>query len=132
MSEGYLTHYFPPIPALSVYLARVGETPSIGPFVAILDTGSDATLIPVKYIEQLDVPADYPTQLRGPWGNARRIQVYTIDFVISGMSLPGVEIVGDDMGSEIILGRNILNRLVLLLDGPKQQSDVYSQRPRLR
>jgi len=75
---------------------------------------------------------DYPAQLRGPWGNARRIQVYTIDIVISNMRLPGIEIVGAEMGNEVILGLSLLNRLVLLLDGPGQQSDVYDQRPRVR
>lgn len=34
------------------------------------------------------------------------------------MTLPGVYVVGDDLGEEIVLGRDVLNRLRLLLDGP--------------
>ncbi len=132
MSEAYLTSYFPPIPVFSVHLAPVGEAPQIGPLTAIVDTGADATIVPLKYLDEMDIPADYPAQLRGPWGNARLVQVYTIDLIISDMRLPGLEIVGDEMGNEVILGRNILNRLILLLDGPGQQSDIYSQRPRIR
>ena len=132
MSEAYLTSYFPPIPALTIHLAPVGEALQIGPLTAIVDTSADATLVPLKYLDEIEVPADYPAQLRGPWGGARRVQVYTIDIVISDMRLPGIEIVGDEMGHEVILGRSILNRLVLLLDGPGQQSDIYGQRPRVR
>ena len=97
-----------------------------------MDTGADATLVQLRYLDKIEVPADYPAQLRGPWGNARRVQVYTIDIVISNMRLPGIEIVGDEMGNEVILGRSVLNRLFLLLDGPGQQSDVYDHRPRVR
>lgn len=132
MSEAYLTSYIPPIPALSIHLAPVGAAPQIGPLTAIVDTGADATLIPLRYLDEIEVPADYPAQLRGPWGNARRVQVYTVDIVISDMRLPGIEVVGDEMSNEVILGRSVLNRLVLLLDGPGQQSDVYGQRPRVR
>ena len=59
----------------------------------------------------MDIPADYPARLRGPWGNARQVQVYTVDIVITAMRLPGIEVVGDEMGTEIILGRTVLNRL---------------------
>jgi hypothetical protein len=34
--------------------------------------------------------------------------------------LPAIEVVGDEQGNEIIIGRNILNRLVMTLDGPKR------------
>jgi predicted aspartyl protease len=132
MSEAFLASYFPPIPVLSIYLTPVGEASQIGPLTAIVDTGADATLVPLRYLDDLDVPADYPTRLRGPWGSARRVQVYTTDIVIATLHLPGIEVVGDEMGNEIILGRNVLNHLVLLLDGPGQQSDVFDQRPRIR
>jgi predicted aspartyl protease len=132
MSEAYLTSYVPPIPALTIHLAPVGAAPQIGPLTALVDTGADATLVPVKYLDEMEIPADYPAQLRDPWGSARRVQIYTVDIVIANMRLPGLEVVGDELGDEIILGRSVLNRLVLLLDGPGQQSDVFGQRPRIR
>jgi hypothetical protein len=132
MSETYLTSYFPPIPALSIQLAPVEEAPQIGPLLAIVDTGADATIVPVKYLNDMAIPADYPAQLRGPWGASRRVQVYIVDLMLTDIRLPGIEIVGDEIANEVIIGRNVLNRLVLLLDGPSQQTDVYNQRPRIR
>jgi len=35
-------------------------------------------------------------------------------------------VVGDEQGNEIVLGRNVLNKLRLLLNGPVGQSDVRS------
>jgi hypothetical protein len=33
-------------------------------------------------------------------------------------------VVGDDTGDEIVLGRNVLNSLLLTLDGPTQVTEV--------
>jgi hypothetical protein len=35
-----------------------------------------------------------------------------------------IQVVGDEVGDEIILGRNVLNRLRLLLDGPAAMLEV--------
>ncbi|MBI5650440.1 MAG: hypothetical protein HZC40_08355 [Chloroflexi bacterium] len=50
--------------------------------------------------------------------------------------MPGIEVVGvedesaeDDQAQEIILGRNVLNRLILLLDGPNEQTEILERRP---
>ncbi|MDW8326283.1 MAG: hypothetical protein RMK99_06925 [Anaerolineales bacterium] len=53
-----------------------------------------------------------------------------MNIIIEGQRFPGVNVVSWDEGREIILGRNMLNRLVLLLDGPGQTTDVLSQRPK--
>jgi len=38
-------------------------------------------------------------------------------------------VVGDEQGQEILLGRNVLNKLIVLLDGPGRQADVLVHRP---
>jgi len=43
---------------------------------------------------------------------------------IEDIRLPAVEVVGDEQGEEIVLGRNVLNRLRLLLDGPAGQLEI--------
>ncbi len=43
--------------------------------------------------------------------------------------LPGVLVAADDQGSDVLPGRNVLNKLILLLDGPASQVDLFSSRP---
>jgi len=43
---------------------------------------------------------------------------------LGSLRLPGVFVVGDELGSEIVLGRNVVNKLRVLLDGPAGQSDI--------
>jgi len=40
--------------------------------------------------------------------------------MISELTLSGIYVVGDELGDETVLGRNVLNRLRLLLDGPHE------------
>ena len=48
---------------------------------------------------------------------------------VGGEILPGVEVVGDLYGQEILLGRDVLNKLLLLIDGPHQRTDILARRP---
>jgi hypothetical protein len=38
--------------------------------------------------------------------------------------LPSIDVVSDPIGREVILGRNVLNKLRLLLDGPRQVTEI--------
>jgi len=47
MKQSYNTSYYPPIPALEIRLYSSITDEFAGPFLAVLDTGSDATLVPL-------------------------------------------------------------------------------------
>jgi len=47
-----------------------------------------------------------------------------LDVGIGGLRLPLVEVVADDRGNEVIVGRNVLNNLIVTLDGPKQVLEI--------
>jgi hypothetical protein len=47
-----------------------------------------------------------------------------VDIEIGSLALPGIEVVGDDAAGGILLGRDALNRLRLLLDGPRRHAEV--------
>ena len=52
--------------------------------------------------------------------------LYLVDVAIGEVTLPGIEVVGDPSGNEIIVGRDILNRLRILLDGPAKITEVQA------
>ena len=62
--------------------------------------------------------------MRGHWGESTDINLYAVDVVVEEISFPGILVVGDEAGNEVILGRDVLNRLRLLLDGLKLQSEI--------
>jgi len=118
MSYAYLDFYDPPMPALEIYLGYPDRALALGPLTAIVDTGADGTLIPQSLIDDLDAPLVDDIRVGSPWGEWRNLQLFVVDLGIGQFRLPAVEVVGDDRGTEIVLGRNVLNQLQLLLDGP--------------
>ncbi len=55
----------------------------------------------------------------------KKQSVYLVDMIFfDSIHLPAVEVVGDDWGDQIILGRNVLNKLNLNLNGPAQTASV--------
>jgi len=117
MIHDYSKEWFPAMPVLEIRLGYPGESLSLGPLVGIVDTAADGSLVPLDLIERLDAPFVDDVSLRSQWGEWRRVHLFTVDIGIDSLRLPAIEIVGDDRGDEIILGRNVLNKLRLLLDG---------------
>ncbi len=62
--------------------------------------------------------------MRSQWGERRRVYLYLVDLQLETLTLPGIYVVGDDQGDEVVLGRDVLNRLRVLLDGPRRVSQV--------
>jgi predicted aspartyl protease len=124
MSSPYSTLYTPPAPSLPVTFGLVGERPTFGPYDALVDSGADMTIVPRRLLVQWGIPSRFDARLRGQWDERRMVQLYLVDVQIGDVRLPSVYVAGDPEETEIILGRNILNKLPLLLDGPKEQTEV--------
>jgi predicted aspartyl protease len=127
MKHVYLTTYYPPMPALQITLGYPSESLKLGPFEAIIDTGGDGTIVPQALLDEIGAPFVDDGRIRSHWGEWRSIQLFTVDIGVNGLRLPAIEVVGDEKGKEILLGRNFLNKLNLLLHGPAQQVDVLDR-----
>ena len=90
----------------------------------LVDTGADATIVPIQYLDQIEAAVEGYGRVRGQWGEATSINLYAVDVVVEEIVFPGLIIVGDEVGNEVILGRDVLNRMRLLLDGLKLQSEI--------
>ncbi len=136
MFTKYTRQKFPAAPILNVKLSRPGESPSPETRPALVDTGGDFTTVPLDWLLEIQSPETRWAYLRGIWSEQRPVTLYLVDLHFDGQILPGVEVAGIDEADieteddrEIVLGRNVLNQLVLLLDGPHQQTDVLARRP---
>lgn len=127
MSHRYLDSHFPPVPALEIWIGYPDGELSVGPVVAIADTGADGTLVPQSLLDQIAAPIVDDARMRSHWGEWRKVLVYTVDITVGEFRLPAVDVVGDDVGDEIVIGRNVLNKFRLLFDGPAQQIHVMDR-----
>lgn len=119
----------PAFPVLPVTIFQVEGSAHTATMFAMLDTGSDTTLVPHRLLTAIHAEKLYNTHISSLWGDTRSATVFVVDIELAGMRIPAVEVVADKYSSEVLLGRNVLNRLILLLDGLHQTTDVLIRRP---
>lgn len=126
MKTAYSQKYHPPAPVLQVSLAAPEETPQLGPYSALVDTGADGTFVPTYVLESLEAPVAYMTRVRSHLGEQiHQASVHKVDLILlDSVRLPSVNVVSDDWGDQIIIGRNVLNLLCVFLDGPRKVTQV--------
>lgn len=109
---------YPPAPVCEFRLrTATGQESEV--LTGILDTGADATIIPIVLLQRINARRSFESSLRSQWGERRRVFLYLVDIQIDQIVLPGIYVVGDDQSDEIVIGRDVLNRLRIALDGPK-------------
>lgn len=114
-------HFDPPAPVATVTLRSPDSEAMVSDVVMLLDTGADVTLLPRAATERLGVAvlAGQHYELTGFDGGKTSLPVAMLDMVFMGRAFRGLYILTeDDRG---IMGRDVLNHLSLLLDGPRQQ-----------
>jgi predicted aspartyl protease len=126
MKHRYLDEFVPPAPALVLRLGYPDGGLTVGSLSGLVDTGADGTIVPQSFLDEIGAPLVDSKRIRSHWGEWRQVLMFSVDMGIDGLHFPAIEVVGDEVGSDIILGRNVLNRLSLVLNGPRREVLVGS------
>ena len=127
MTEPYNRLAQPPAPILSIRLRALSSDQSTDPLPALIDTGADATLIPIDTLLAIGAEETSPGWLRSFSGERVPVALYFVDVLIGELVLPGIRVAGSARLTEVLLGRDVLNKLVLVLDGPQAETSLLSQ-----
>lgn len=119
MKVPYGKLYIPAAPVLEVTFVSAAENKRVGPLTGIVESGADGTLVPMRFLREIQAPPTSEMFLRSQWGERRPTWLYLVDVQIGSLVYPGIEVVGDEVTDEIVLGRDILSRLRIVLDGPQ-------------
>ncbi len=116
----------PPAPVAWVTLRNPANNAVLPDVPMLLDTGSDITLIPQAAASQLEaeVIMDRRYQLIAFDGTTSLASAARLDMVFSRRTFRGHFLLTDQAWG--ILGRNILNMVPLLLDGPHLEWEEHS------
>jgi predicted aspartyl protease len=117
----------PPAPVVPVRISGpTGEEAVMLPM--LVDTGADCTLVPTSIARRLELPRIDVIGLTGGGGARSRATVHAASIELGGLRLLARIVAFVD---EAILGRDVLNRAVVTLDGPGLVLSVAA-RSRLR
>ncbi len=121
---------------MPIRLSSPGEPASVSEYPALIDTGSDFTLVPLRTLLGINAPETRSAFVRGLFSQQQLVTLYLVDIHTKIGVFPGYEVIGiggtddgfDDV--EIIIGRNVLNRLYLFLNGPASETHLLERPPR--
>jgi len=123
------TRFDPPAPLALVTLRNLGTGTVLSDVPMLLDSGADVTLVPQAAVNQLGVAVipDSQYELKGFDGSTSFAPVARLGLGFCGRTFRGQFLLIDQEWG--ILGRNVLNAVPLLLDGPhltwdEQQEDA--------
>jgi predicted aspartyl protease len=84
----------------------------------MVDSGADATMIPLEFLSAVGATYQETLWMHGVSGVRIEVDLYLVAVRIGANLVRGVHVVAVPAGSEALIGRDVLNLLVLTLDGP--------------
>lgn len=108
----------PPAPLAQVTLRNPHSTETISDVPMLLDSGADVTLVPATFANELGLIADEDEkyELMGFDGSISFASVVRLEMLFLNKTFRGRFLLIDQEWG--VLGRDILNLVILLLDGP--------------
>ena len=109
----YDSNYMPSAPVIKM-LVHARSSVEV---IALVDSGADATIIPINLLRKIGATYVKAQQMRGIIGRSQEVDLYLVTIQISIHRLPGIRVIAANPGTEIILGRDVLNHLIVALNG---------------
>src|SRR5258705_12604674 len=114
----YATDYQPTAHFMHVVLCNTAHREPIGEFPAQLDSGADRTVILQEHVERLRLAAIRQIPIGGFGADLKLLSTYAVKIQIRQFEPILVEVIASPDEPFIILGRDVLNKYRMLLDGP--------------
>lgn len=116
-SHEYDSNYDPAMPVIEIQIRRRANQPAMR-LTAIVDSGADATLIPLRYLRQLEARKGQTKWLSGTAGGRYEVDLYTLAVQVGEQQSYYLDVVGTEHQDEIIVGRDLLNQYIVTLNAP--------------
>jgi len=121
----YDTRHNPPAPLAQVTIANVVHRRRHRNAAALLDTGSDITAIPRSLASEIQIYPIGQIRLEDVQAQTQKVLTYAVQLTVVDLIIPRLEVILTGL-DYAILGRDVLNRLYVLLNGPEARFDLLT------
>lgn len=118
--------YDPAAPVIDIIISHPVSDGNQVSLVAMMDTGADATMLPFDELEKVGARFLETRQMRGATGHILVVDTYLVTIRLGPHTLHGVQAVAMQSNTESIVGRDVLNQLEIILNGPAHVVEIVS------
>jgi len=122
----YDSAYVPPMPVVDITITSPGQQQISATITALVDSGADATLIPINVLEQVGARYVDKARIWGILGHSQAVDVYLVTLQIGPNQIYSVRAIAVEVGATAILGRNALNHIVVTLNGLANTTELLA------
>ena len=120
----YATFMSVAAPFVLIRLAHATEARETATMLAQLDTGADKTVIPAEVVEQISLRPAGTVTVAGLGGETGQESVYPVRLTVDGLGTVAIPVLASSGEPWVLLGRDVLNRYRIVLDGPNQTLEI--------
>ena len=124
LSFVYDRSYIPSAPFVQISVDSYDSNRRPVTVTAFVDSGADGTMLPRDILLAVGAEYEDTVMLRGTAGGVERVDRYTARIRIGNATIESVSAVATAVGSEPLIGRDVLNHLVVTLNGLAEVTEV--------
>lgn len=112
----YDNRFVPSMPVAEIIIAGRRSATQLT-LCAILDSGADATIIPERHLRQIRARRSGKAWMRGAALQRTLVNLYAVSLQLGDFEQRQLLVVGGLDEQEVIVGRDVLNQLIVTLNG---------------
>jgi predicted aspartyl protease len=120
----YNTTYQPAAPFITIEVDGYHTTRPNHTLWAMIDSGADATMMPLRVLEAVGAAYKETMWMRGVAGGRIEVDLYFVAVRIGSILIPGLHVIATPSTNEVIVGRDVLNQLVVTLNGHANTTEI--------
>lgn len=107
----------PALPVIELQVSALVENGLVITRSGLVDSGADATLIPLRDLKEISARQVDRKRIRGIGGISYPVDIYEVSISIGPFSVPKVYAIANNQTNEVVIGRDILNQFTTTLNG---------------
>ncbi len=117
----------PPAPSVLLNLTHPVTGQRVENLAALADTGADQTVVPESVVAALELPQLDQEVVRGFDGAAQILPTYLVVLQVRDLAPVEVEVIASSRVSNAVVGRDVLNRYRVMLNGPGRVLEISDE-----
>lgn len=116
--------YDPAAPMVEITVTQSPSSKIAFQTTAFVDSGADATMLPIDILNHVKARYIETRQMRGATGHTLDVDTYLVTIQVASYTIRGIQAIAMHTGHEVVLGRDVLNQLEIILNGPAYAVEI--------